>query len=153
MIDPPWLPQLEDIGWEFRWQLTAIEPAEAPIDLQGAPLQPAPRSNIVVSRVPTNATSAKAAAMEFLEQTTRAIPSMKHEFMPDVEFPDGVSGAVLQVAFSATAEVTLWQQHVFRLDPDGLTQLVVTCDSRLSDEEKRELAVHVHGFTLKPRLP
>jgi hypothetical protein len=153
MIDLPSLPHLEDIGWEFRWQLTAIEPAEAPIDLQGAPLHPPPRSNIVVSRVPSNVQSAKAAADEFLQQTKQVVADIRHKFMPDMEFPDGVSGAVLEVTFQASPEVTLWQQHVFRLDPDCLTQLVLTCDSRLSDEEKGELANHVRGFTLKPRLP
>lgn len=153
MIEPPALPYFENLGWELRWQLTAIEPVEAPIDLQGAPLKQAPRSNVVVSRVPSTKESAQAAAADFLQQTASAIPGLRHKAMPDVVFADGVQGAVLELTFPATPEVILWQQHMFRLDPDGMTQLVLTCDSRLSDEEKQELATHVLSFTVKPPPP
>lgn len=150
MIEPPRLPYFQERGWEFRWQLTAIEPVETSIDLQGAPLQPAPRTNVVVSRSPTNKETANAAAMDFLEQTKQAVPGIKQTVLPDVTFADGVQGAALEVTFLATADVTLWQRHFFRLDPDGMTQLVLTCESRLSDEEKEELATHVLGFTVNP---
>jgi hypothetical protein len=153
MIEPPRLPYFQELGWELRWQLTAIEPVETSIDLQGAPLRPAPRTNVVVSRSPTDKETASAAAEDFWQQTAQAVPGIKKKDLPAVTFADGVQGAVLDVTFLAASDVTLWQRHFFRLDPDGLTQLVLTCDSRLSDEEKEELATHVLGFTVKPPSP
>jgi hypothetical protein len=150
MIAPPRLPLLAAEGWEFRWQLTALEPVEVPPGLQDAPLDNAPRSNIVISRTAGVSRSAEEAAENFLEQTKIAIPNLAHKTAPPVTFPDHVVGVSLEITFPATQEIALWQRHVFRVDGVAVTQLVATCDDRLLPDEKEELAARLTQFVPDP---
>jgi hypothetical protein len=141
------LPSID--GWETRLQVTYIAPLE-PAD-PNFPAQidrePAPRSNVVVSRVTTSESDATGACSTFLSQTASAVPDFDVVTAPvDVTFEDGVQGVVVEVAFFATARVRLRQFHAFRIDGTILTQLVATADEAGDPQKRDELRQKLLGF-------
>jgi hypothetical protein len=146
---PPRLPAVEARpGWEARWQLTLIEPAEeVPGYLESAEPAPKPRLNLVLSCTPTKAGNALEAAREFLEQTQPVVPGLEVTEPPSaILFADGHPGARATVSFWATPEVRLRQHHLFRIDDGQLTQAVVTSDDERPKAETDELIEDVLRF-------
>jgi hypothetical protein len=140
MIKAPRLSELEQReGWEARWQLTLIEPAESAPAYVGVTTT-RPRRNLVLSSSPAQEPDALAAAESFLEQTKRAVPGLKIDLGPEkIDFKDEHPGARVDISFSATPEVRLLQTHLFRIDDQVVTQLVVTCDDQPDEGQRQEL--------------
>jgi hypothetical protein len=149
LIRPPRLPKVENRpGWEVRWQLTLIEPAEeVPPYMMGAGTEPKPRLNLVLSRTPTKAADAIAAAEEFLMQTRAAVPGLEaNEAIAELQFKDGKPGAGVTVSFLAAPDVRLRQRHLFRIDDGQLTQAVVTSHDARPKSDTDELVDAVLDF-------
>lgn len=149
MIEPPKpLAATATQGWDQRWQLTLIEPPlEAPEPLPDVTGQPPPRRNVVISRVPAAHKTAEDAAEDFLRQTAPAVPGLEVTDGPvGVTFNDAAAGTQVTVTFAARAEVRLFQTHLFRIDANILTQIVVAWDSERSGESD-EMIDAALGFT------
>jgi hypothetical protein len=148
------LPSID--GWETRLQVTYIappEPADPNLPVQ-IPQEPAPRSNIVISRVLATESDAAAACRTFLSQTASAISDLDLVTAPtDVTFDDGGQGVIVQVGFSAAAGVRLRQLHAFRIDGTILTQLVATADEAGDPQKRDELREMLLRFTPDLKLP
>lgn len=140
---PPALPMLQSLreqGWELRLQATWIAPVQVAKGIPGisAAPSPPPRVNLVISinRLAGDAaTDPLAAASQFIEQTAQAqVPGFRVEQRPAaITFADGHEGASAVVRFNATVDMQLRQHHLFRIDDDHCTQMVVTCDAEVQD--------------------
>src|SRR2546429_3053523 len=103
-------------AWEARLQVTFLAPPEPPDpNLPVAAEQaPRPRANLVISRVPTEATEPSTECNKFIEQTSKAVPDLEliGEICP-FDFEDLIRGVILTVRFPATKQIRLMQLHAF----------------------------------------
>lgn len=120
--------------WEMRSQITYLEPETPTSSHRLRPSEPRPRGNLVVSRSPTDVSSAEQARDEFLEQAADSIRGLTLEEDPGLTFADGAEGASVTLTFDGTPHIRLAQRHVFRLDGAILTQIVATVDVDRMDE-------------------
>lgn len=121
--------------WEVRTQVTLLEPEDkALVDPKLPPPASAPRANLVISRHAAANTNPAEALQDFLKSSAREIPQFKLLGQESVEFHDGGHGESVSLTFPATATVQLAQRHVFRVDDDTMTQIVITVDAYRVDE-------------------
>ncbi len=151
MITPPRLPAIESRpGWEARWQLTLIEPVLEPPEELADYARPRPRSNVVVSVAPTNQEDARAATTAFLDQARSQVPGLELDSeCLDIIFHDGSAGARQDISFVAGG-VKLKQAHLFRVDGDVTTQLVITSDAARSGQDFESIVADVLSFSPIP---
>ncbi|MEM1073729.1 MAG: hypothetical protein AAF665_09505 [Pseudomonadota bacterium] len=136
-------------AWEARSQITLLEP-ESTLDADLKPTVSAsrPRTNFVISRAASDGKDRYEARQEFLMNGAQAIPQFKILSDEDLFFDDGVEGASVKLTFPATPVVQLVQQHVFRIDADLLTQIVVTVDTHRARELEDNLLAVLKTYTV-----
>jgi hypothetical protein len=131
----PQVDMLEDRGWEVRVQVTFIAPLKQVPNVPGLSPEPSPRSNLVVSiwqRAETAEKSAEAFLTNFMSS---GIEIEIMEAIAPVAFSDGRQGVKFVVEFPVTPDTRLAQMHLFRDDDDILTQIVVTHDPEVEDDD------------------
>lgn len=134
--------------WEVRSQITLLEPEDAGLQAPLAMRQSSakPRANFVISRQKSDSPDGASARREFLEQSAQAIPGLKLHSEDVVAFGDGESGASVTLSFAATPQIRLAQRHIFRLDADILTQIVITVDEHRLEELSGVLLTSAKSF-------
>jgi len=150
MITPPRLPIVENkVGWEKRWQLTLIEPQLKPPEELDGIILPSPRLNVVVSVAPAKHVDASATAAEFLGTVGTQVPGLELEGgCVEISFHDGSHGVRQDLSFP-TGGLKLRQAHLFRVDGDVASQIVVTSDADRSKPEFEAIVTDVLSFSTK----
>jgi len=113
-------------GWETRTQISLLEPIrklDAPMSLK--PAAPAPRTNVILIRRPTNL-DVGAEALAVLEEVRGQFPGLEVVNESEVTFADGKKGRAFTIAFDAMERLRVTQRHIFRVDDGVFTELTAT---------------------------
>lgn len=133
--------------WEVRTQVTVLEPEDKGlVDPKLPPPASAPRANLVISRQAAANADPAEALQDFVKTSAREIPQFKLLGQGSVAFHDGGHGESVSLSFPATATVQLAQRHVFRVDDDIMTQIVITVDAYRVDELDTTLLELVRSY-------
>ncbi len=133
--------------WEARSQITLLEPQSAGPTLPTRhATEPGPRANLVISRQRSDERSSADAMQNFVRQSAEAIPGLELHERDAVAFADGGAGDYQVLSFDAKPNVRLAQSHVFRLDDDVLTQIVITVAERRIAELRGPLLELAQSF-------
>lgn len=113
-------------GWETRTQISLLEPVrklDAPMSMKAS--APAPRTNVILIRRPTNQDVATEAAA-VLDEVRGQFPGLEVLEETDVAFSDGKKGRAFTIAFDAMERLRVTQRHIFRVDDGVFTELTAT---------------------------
>lgn len=149
MLTPAQLGQLVvPPNWEVRSQISFHAPVQDASNDWGAkaPMQQAPRINIVVSRRPAQpGQTAQSLIESLLKELAQGVRGLTVVSSGEMKFADGGVGATADVALPATPQLRALQRHAFRVDGGIATQLVATVDEQ-SPQKLDELGAILVSF-------
>jgi hypothetical protein len=137
-------------GWETRTQISLLEPVrkiEAPMSLK--PAAPAPRTNVILIRRPTNQDVASEASA-VLDEVRGQFPGLEVVEESDVTFADGKKGRAFTIAFDAMERLRVTQRHIFRVDDGVFTELTATAAVQTWTRAKASLESMMLSYTPGP---
>jgi hypothetical protein len=134
-------------GWELRTQEMWYEPERRELEPRMAVHKSNPmRANIVVNRSTGRGKTAQELESSGIREMLALMPTLRRLGSEPMRFADGRDGIVTMVVVPVGPQVRLLQAHVFRVDGEVATQIVINVEESRKTYLEKELLPLVLAF-------